>query len=67
VPTPVDDAVRGVSGSAERANSQSSWEIGAGIEEELEPVAPTKSLPSARSLSPVPGVGPARIRARSWR
>src|SRR6185503_1369583 len=50
VPTPVTTPSAGVSGSAERARSQSSWNSVPGSRSRLRR-SRTKSLPSARSLS----------------
>src|SRR5438093_6706748 len=64
-PTPVTTPSAGVSGSSERAKSQSSWNSEPGSRRSFSR-SRTKSLPSSRSFSRY-FVWPCSIRARSWR
>src|SRR2546426_6536396 len=64
-PTPVTTPSAGVSGSSERAKSQSSWNWGRGSRRSFSRSG-TKSLPSSRSFSRY-FVCPCSIRARSWK
>src|SRR3989441_10013554 len=64
-PTPVTTPSAGVSGSSERAKSQSSWNSEPGSRRSFSR-SRTKSLPSSRSFSRY-FVWPCSIRARSWK
>src|SRR5919198_2422533 len=64
-PTPVTTPSAGVSGSSERAKSQSSWNSEPGSRRSFRR-SRTKSLPSSRSFSRY-FAWPCSIRARSWK